>query len=430
LSLQVPGQESFINILKTSSLALGIVLASLGVQAAEVDPLANPPSPAFPGQTNAPAPAISSSYKVEVLASGLDRPRALVALPDGKLLVADGKGEVRVVGPEGGMSDPIPGMPPVRSVGGRGLMDISPAADFEQSRLVYMAFPAPPAGQRGGPVSADFRAQVQARGEVFQIDKIARARLKDDNSGFENVEYIADLPARRLVHSPDGKLYLSTMGFGIAFANADQEVQKLDSVIGKMLRINDDGSIPQDNPYYGRESARGEIWSWGHRDPDGAMIHPQTGELWTIEHGPMGGDELNRILPGKNYGWPYVSYGKNYDGTEVGPSQRTGVEQPLYYFFPSRALSGLMMYTGDLFPAWQGDIFIGTMSPTQGKFLVRLEMDGTKVLEEEHLLVDRHRRVRDMVQGADGALYVLTDSEDNDDLNRHFPGEVLRLTPR
>ena len=146
----------------------------------------------------------------------------------------------------------------------------------------------------------------------------------------------------------------------------------------------------------------------------------------------MGGDELNIIRAGKNYGWPIITYGKNYDGTEIGHTYQYGMEQPLYYWFPSLALSGLMMYTGDLFPAWRGDIFIGTMSPSQGKFLVRLQMggdNGRRVVAEEHLLVDHDRRVRDVTQGPDGALYVLTDSEDNDDLDRHFPGEVLRLTP-
>ena len=410
-------------------------LTSLGasalVMAAEaVDPLANPPTPAFEGQTNAPAPDAVSQYKVEVLASGLVRPRTLLALPDGNLLVADGKGDVRLVNNAGGLSRPLRGMPPVRSVDGRGLQDIAPAADFAQSRIIYMAFPAPPGRQRGGEVSLQNRARAVERGDVFQVDKIARARLKDDNSGFEELEYIADLPGRRIVAAPDGTLFITTMGFGVGNTDMSNEVQKLNSLYGKMLRINADGSIPEDNPFYGRTLVRQEIYSWGHRDPDGAMINPQTGELWTVEHGPMGGDELNRILPGKNYGWPLVTYGKNYDGTEIGPSARTGVEQPLYYFFPSRALSGLMMYTGNLFPDWQGDIFFGTMSPTQGKFLVRLQMDGDKVVTEEHLLVDRDRRVRDVVQGADGALYVLTDSEDNDALDRHFAGEVLRLTPQ
>lgn len=416
----------------TNLLFLTSLLAAGFASGAEVDPFANPPTPAFDGQTSAPAPAIASNYRVEVIASGLVRPRSLVVLPDGNLLVADGRGDLRLVSPESGMSAPLPGMPPVRSVGGRGLMDVKKAVDFDTSRVLYLAYPAPPPGQAGGEVSAAERTRAVQEGTLFQVDRIARARLSADNSRLENLEVIAELPARRLLPAPDGTLFVTTMGFGVGNSDASREVQSLASPRGKMLRINTDGTIPADNPFYGRSLVRQEIYSWGHRDPDGAMIHPRTGELWTIEHGPMGGDELNRILPGRNYGWPLVSYGKNNDGSRIGPSARTGIEQPLYYWFPSLALSGLMMYTGNLFPDWQGDVFLGTMSPSQGKFLVRLEMggeNGDRVVAEEHLLVDRDRRVRDVVQGVDGALYVLTDSEDNDALGRNFPGEILRLTP-
>lgn len=408
-----------------------LALSQSGLAAsAEVDPLANPPTPAFEGQTGAPAPERASRINVEVLAGGLYRPRALVALPNGDLLVADGAGDLRIVKTVGGISEPIPGMPTVRSAGGRGFQDISPAVDIAQSRQIFMAYPAPPPGETEGEVSMERRNAASTSGELFQVDTIAVATLNENFSGIEKVEHIAELPGRRLVQAPDGTLYISTMGFGLAFVEHREAVQRLDSPLGKMLRINADGSIPNDNPFSGRSLVRQDIYSWGHRDPDGMMIHPDTGELWTIEHGPMGGDELNRILPGRNYGWPYVTYGKNYDGTEIGPSDRTGVEQPRYYFFPSRALSGLMKYTGSLFPEWQGDIFIGAMSPTQGKFLVRLDMDGDKVISEEHLLVERDRRVRDVVQGIDGAVYVLTDSEDSPDTGRVFDGEVLRLTPR
>jgi aldose sugar dehydrogenase len=407
---------------------LTIVLSPAIFAANAVDPFANPPTPAYEGQTGAPAPEIASSYQVEVLATGLVKPRSLEVLPDGNLLVADGRGDLRLISPETGMSDPIPGMPPVRSVNDRGLADIALANDFASSRQFFIAYPAPPPGEPGGPSSAEERTRAVEQGETFQVNQIVRAQLSTDNSRVENVEVITELPSRRIMPAPDDTLYISTVGAG----GNKTEVQKLNSLVGKMMRINTDGSIPEDNPFYGRSLVRQEIFSWGHRDPDGAMIHPETGELWTIEHGPMGGDELNRIVPGNNYGWPFVTYGKNYDGTEIGPSARTHVEQPIYYWFPSLALSGLMMYTGDMFTDWQGDIFIGAMSPSQGKFLIRLKMggeEGRTVLEEEHLLVDIDRRVRDIVQDTDGALYVLTDSEDSDDLDRHFPGEVLRLTP-
>lgn len=284
----------------------------LAAAAPAVDPLANPP-----------VPAMASSVREEVIATGLNLPRSLVALPDGNLIVSEGSGTVHVL-------------------------------------------------------------------------------------------------------RTDGTLFITTMAFNMTSALA----QNINSLNGKVLLINSDGSIPADNPYAGRTLVRQEIFSMGHRDPDGGFIHPDTGELWTIEHGPMGGDELNVIRKGKNYGWPIITYGKEYDGSELGYPSQYGMEQPLYYWFPSVAPSGLLMYTGTLFPDWQGDIFLGTMSPTQGKHLVRLEMDAEKVVEEEHLLVDNDRRVRALAQGADGALYVLTDSEANNQTNRHFAGEVLKLTPQ
>lgn len=392
---------------------------------AEVDPLANPPSPFFAEQTQAPAPKQRFTVRVGVLLKGLQQPRSLVPLPDGNLLVTEGVGHVRVIRPDGSVSDPLPGMPPIRSVNGRSMNDFIADVNFAENRVVYFTYQAPPPGEDGGPVSAEAAARAAAAGEVFQLPRVARARLAEDLSRIDNVEIIGDYPGRRLASSPDGTLFITTMGHG----EMRPEVQKLSALAGKVLRINSDGSIPENNPYYGRSLVKQEIYSYGHRDPDGAFIHPETAELWLVEHGPMGGDELNVIRPGNNYGWPIATYGKNYDGTEIAPSQRTGTQQPLYYWFPSVATSGLMMYTGNLFPQWQGNLFLGTMSPTQGKYLVRLVMDGEKVQAEEHLLSYRDRRVRAVAQGADGALYVLTDSEDNDQLGRRFSGEVLKLTP-
>lgn len=391
----------------------------------EVDPFANPPSPAFEGQTAAPAPQQSSSFEMEVLVSDLTRPRSLVVLPDGNLLVAEGAGSVRVILPDGSLSEPLSGMPPVRSVDDRGFSDFVLDAAFADNRRVYFTYLAPPPGEAGGPMTVQDRTNATELGVPFQIPQVATGRLSEDLSQIEDVQVIAEITGRRLISAPDGTLYITTVGAG----GARPEVQDLTTLTGKVLRINGDGSIPEDNPFYGRSIPRQEIFAIGHRDPDGGFIHPETGELWTIEHGPMGGDELNIIRPGQNSGWANVSYGKNYDGTEIGPSALTGTEQPLYYWFPSVAPSGLMMYTGDLFPEWQGNLFLGTMSPTQGKFLVRLIMDGETVVAEEHLLVEHDRRVRFIAQGTDGALYVLTDSEDNNETDRHFVGEVLKLTP-
>ncbi len=393
--------------------------------AAPVDPLANPPTPAFAGQTKASAPAAPALIKQQVLATDLKLPRSLVALPDGNLIVTEGVGTVRILSPDGKLSQPLPGMPEILSVAGRSMNDFIIDAKFSENRVVYFTYEAPVKGQKGGARTAQERDAAAAKGEVFQVDQVARATLAKDLSRIENVQVIGVIKGRRMVSKADGTLFISTEAFGTSSALA----QNPESLAGKFLRINGDGSIPADNPFAGRGMVKPEIFTMGHRDPDGMTIHPVTGEVWAIEHGPMGGDELNIIRKGKNYGWPIITYGKEYDGTEIGYSQRYGFEQPLYYWFPSVAPSGLLIYNGSLFAGWQGDVLIGTMSPTQGKFLVRLKMSGEKVVSEEHLLVANDRRVRSLAQGADGAIYVLTDSEDNNQSNRHFPGQVLKLTP-
>jgi len=417
-----------INKLAVTMFFMMVAVSNLTLAAAApaVDPLANPPAPAFAGQTAAPPPAIPSIFKEEVIATNLNLPRSLVVLPDGNLLVTEGSGTVRILTPEGTLSEPLSGMPDILSVAGRSMNDVVLDANFAENRRVFFTYLAPAPGQKGGVRTAEERAAAAEKNITFQIDQVAQALLKVDNSGFENLKVIAAIPGRRLIAAPDDNLYISTM----AFNETSSLAQNINSVYGKFLRIKSDGSIPQDNPYAAQSFLRQEIFSMGHRDPDGAFIHPKTGELWAIEHGPMGGDELNIIRAGKNYGWPVITYGKEYDGTELGYTSLTGMQQPLYYWFPSVAPSGLMMYTGSLFADWQGDIFLGTMSPTQGKFLVRLELEGEKVVAEEHLLIANDRRIRSLVQGTDGALYVLTDSEDNNLTNRHFPGEVIKLTPR
>jgi aldose sugar dehydrogenase len=407
------------------TLTLSLLVSSTAVSAAAVDPYANPPSPVFAGQTMAPTPEQASSIEVEVLVTGLQLPRSLVALPDGNMIMAEGSGEVRIIGRDGTLSERLEGMPAIRSVAGRSLADFIIDTNFAENRRVYFTYQAPPAGEAGGVKTAEDRNNAAEQGAVFQINQIATARLSADLRRVEDVQIISDIPGRRLISAPDGTLYITTVGAG----GNRPAVQDLATVLGKVLRINPDGSIPANNPLAGGTSSRQEIFEIGHRDPDGGFIHPQTGELWMIEHGPMGGDEINIIRSGQNSGWPDVTYGKNYDGTEIGPSTGTGTEQPLYYWFPSVAPSGLMMYTGDLFPQWQGNIFLGTMSPTEGKYLVRLIMDNEAVVAEEHLLVGNDRRVRTITQGTDGALYVLTDSEDNNQTNRHFVGQVLKLTP-
>lgn len=418
-------------VIVSCSLFLGMFLgfsSTLSQAQSQVDPLANPPTPAFAGQTGAPKPkAQSDFFKVDLILSDLQGPRSLVVLPDGKLLVVEGAGRALIINEDGSVSAPIAGMPPIRSVNGRSLGDFIIDKNFAENRRVFLSYNAPPSGEAGGPKTVDESRAAAAAGKVFQVPKIATATLSQDYSRLENVKEIADIPGRRLVSTADGKLFITTVG---ALDNRPQ-VQDLSSYLGKVLRINADGSIPKDNPFVGNKEAKAEIFAIGHRDPDGAFIHPQTGELWTIEHGPMGGDELNVVRAGQNSGWPVNTYGKNYDGTEIGPSNGgAGMTQPLYYWFPSVAPSSLMMYTGNVFPQWSGNVFLGTMSPTQGKFIARLKMDGEKVVEEEHLLVGHDRRVRALAQGRDGAIYVLTDSENNNQTNRHFAGEVLKLSPK
>jgi len=389
------------------------------------------PTPAFAGQTNAPPPKQISTFKVRKLMGGLNAPRSLAVLPDGDILVAEGAGTVRIIHQDGSISDPISGMPAIRSVMGRSMNDFILDANFSNNRRVFLAYSAPPDGEPGGPKTAADREAWAAQPESvrqakpFQIARVASAYLSEDNSRLEDVRVLYNAIGRRLVSTGDGQLFITTWGYG----EQRPLVQKLDNTIGKILRINADGTIPTDNPFISREGAIPAIYSYGHRDPDGAFINPETGMLWNIEHGPMGGDEINIVRPGGNYGWPEVTYGRNYDGTSITElTQRPDTIQPVYYWYPSVAPSGLMLYTGDMFPEWKGNIFAGTMSPTQGKFLVRLVMKGDKVVAEEHLLTNRDRRVRFVAQGNDGALYVLTDSEDNDKTNRHFKGEVLRLS--
>lgn len=395
-----------------------------------VDPFADPPTPAFMGQTHAPLPATPSKINQQVIASDLQSPRSLMALPDGRLLVAEGEGRVRILSPDGKFSPPLAGMPQMLSVGGRSLGDFVLDADFANNRRVFFSYLAPAPGQKAGPHSAEERDRALERGEPFQLERLASARLSDDATALENVQTIAEVWGRRLLSAPDGTLYVSTMAFDLAIREQRPLAQNIKSLRGKVLRFNADGTIPADNPFANRTGTDPAIFTIGHRDPDGLALHPLTGEVWEIEHGPMGGDEVNRLVPGANYGWPLVTYGKNYDGTRIGYSSLYGIEEPRYYWYPSVAPSGLLFYTGSLFPDWQENLFVGTMSPTQGKFLVRLVLEDGKVVGEEHLLTDHDRRIRALAQGADGALYVMTDSENNPEGGRVFDGEVIRVTPQ
>ena len=344
---------------------------------------------------------------VTVMAEGLDHPWALAFLPNGSALVTEKAGQLRLMAPDGTLSEPIAGVPEVDARDQGGLLDVAIDPAFSENRLVYLSFSEP--GRDGTNSTA-----------------VARGTLNADQTALENVEVIFSqkpkLPSTqhfgsRLVFDGNGHLFV-TLGER-SQARFRGQAQDLDSHLGKVVRINRDGSVPEDNPFVGQEGALPEIWSYGHRNIQSAAINPESGVLWEIEHGPRGGDELNIPEAGKNYGWPIVSFGVNYSGTPVGSgeSDGPGFEDAIYQWTPVIAPSGMAFYSGDAFPAWQGDLFVGGLRSTA---LVRLELDGNRVTHEERILDDAGLRIRDVQEGPDGALYLVTD-EDN--------GQVLRLAP-
>ena len=346
-----------------------------------------------------PAPA---DVRLVTVASGLEHPWGLAFLPDGRFLVTERPGSLRIVDRDGRIGPPLEGVPKVDAVNQGGLLDVVLDPGFAKNRMVYLSYTEPREGGNGTTV---------ARGVLGE-------------AGLSGVQVIfRQLPAisgghhfgSRLVFGRDGTLFVT---LGDRGSGRDQ-AQTLDNHIGKIVRINADGSVPSDNPFVGRKGALPEIWSYGHRNVQGAALHPATGELWANEHGPKGGDELNRVLPGRNYGWPVVTYGKEYSGLKISASGTApGMESPLHYWVPSIATSGLMFYTGERFPDWRGDAFVGGLKSQQ---LVRLRIEGERVAQEDRLLRgDVRDRVRDVRQGPDGDIYLLTDEMD---------GRLLRLEP-
>ena len=388
---------------------------------------------AFPNQTKAPAPARPSRYAVETVASGLDHPWALQFLPSGELLVTERVGNLRLVTRDGRIGPPIEGLPAVRVVAAEGLHDVVLDPQFAANRTIYFTYFAPPPGEAGGPFPNErFQAWQKQTPAIRALsapgfERVASARLSDDGRRVEDVTVILEGGNRRLVFGRDGTLFVTAStpaGFDIPIDNLPQD---LSSFHGKVLRINKDGSIPRDNPYAAprgadpvRNNTRPDIWASGLKDPEGAAIHPTTGVLWTVEHGPKGGDEINIARRGANLGYPVISYGVQYSDQKIGDglTARIGLQQPVYFWVPSIGPSGMTFYTGDLFPQWRGNLFVGAMP---GKHLVRLVLDRERVTAEEKLLTDLDQRIRDVRQGPDGALWVLTD-EDN--------GRILRIVPR
>ena len=362
--------------------------------------------PAFAGQTRACAERSNVPFDVVVLTKGLAQPWAVEPLPNGDLLVTEKPGRMRIITAKGELHEPIAGVPAVDSGGQGGLLDVALSPKFPSDSTVFWSYTEP---REGGNATSVARGVLTAdRSRLTDVRVVFRALpVYDGNKHFGS----------RLAFGTDGMLYV-TLG-----DRSDKpmrpQAQRLDSHMGKILRIEPDGSVPRDNPFVGRGGARPEIWSLGHRNIQAAAFDAE-GRLWEVEHGTRGGDELNLIERGKNYGWSEVAYGIEYSGQPIPNSvtAREGTQQPVYYWDPVIAPSGMQFYSGDAFPAWRGSLFIGGMRALS---LVRLSLDGTKVKGEEHLLTDRGQRIRDVRQGPDGALYVVTDAAN---------GELWKIAPR
>ncbi len=344
---------------------------------------------------------MSATVQVQTVVRGLEHPWGLALLPDGRMLVTERPGRLRVVDREGRLSEPLAGVPQVLAQGQGGLLDVALSPAFAQDRLVYLSLAEPGEGGAGTAVA---RGRLGERG--LEATTVIWRQVPKVGGG--------NHWGSRLVFRTDGTLFVTT---GDRFAQRER-AQDLSVTIGKVVRINADGSIPRDNPFVGRTDARHDIWSYGHRNIQAAARHPQTGQLWTVEHGARGGDELNHPEAGKNYGWPVITYGVDYSGARIGEgTAKAGMEQPVYYWDPGIAPSGMTFYTGDAFPQWKGNAFIGSLTPG---LLVRLVLEDGRVTREERYLADLRERIRDVRQGPDGLLYVLTDSRD---------GRVLRIVP-
>lgn len=350
-------------------------------------------------------PSSAGNVTVETVASGLVHPWSLAFLPDGRMLVSERPGRMRIVTRDGKLSAPLTGVPQVFARSQGGLLDVALDRGFAQNGTIYFSYAEP---FDGGGRTALARARLDASGTpgLTDVKVIYRQHGPASRGGHFG---------GRIAQGADSHLFLTN---GEHFTGRDM-AQTLDNDLGKIVRIAPDGAAPKDNPFVSKASARPEIWSLGHRNPQGLAINPTDGKLWAQEHGPMGGDEINIIVPGHNYGWPLVSYGVNYDGTPVGSvkDKMAGMDDSVWHWTPSIAPSGMTFITGDLFKSWEGSLINGAL---KFQMIVRLEIKGDKVVKEERLLQGLHERIRDVRQGPDGALYLLTDNS---------AGRILRLAP-
>jgi len=355
-----------------------------------------------PAQRSPTPPSTEGVVRAETVAQGLVHPWALAFLPDGRMLVTERPGRLRIVTLDGQVSEPLAGVPAVYARGQGGLLDVALDPRFAENRLVYLSYAEPGEGNLAGTAVARGRL---GEGRLEDVRVIYRQQPKVPGGGHYG---------SRLVFARDGLLFI-TQGDRMAYRDS---AQSLSAGMGKIMRIHPDGTVPRDNPFLGRAGALPEIWSYGHRNVQAAALHPETGQLWTGEHGARGGDELNDPQAGRNYGWPVITYGVDYSGARIGEgTAREGMEQPVYYWDPVIAASGMAFYTGDVYPGWRGSLFIGSMTPGA---LVRLELAGGRVSKEERYLGELRERIRDVQQGPDGHLYLVTDNP---------AGRVLKVVP-
>ncbi|AZS21883.1 MULTISPECIES: PQQ-dependent sugar dehydrogenase [unclassified Caulobacter] len=403
--------------LLTASAALAAALAACGPAPAQPGqagapvesraPNAPEQKPAFAGQTRAPGLNSAISGQYQTLASGLDHPWGMAFLPTGEILVTERAGRLRVYGKDGKLSPAVTGLPAIYAQGQGGLLGVAIDPDYAKNGLVYWSYAEETDGVNGTAVARG-KLALGAAPKVDDVQVIWRQTPKMASA----LHF-----GGRLVFGRDGKLFITTGERSIPAGRV--QAQNLDGTLGKVVRINADGSIPSDNPFVNTAGAKPDIWSLGHRNIQSATLDAQ-GRLWTVEHGARGGDELNRPEPGKNYGWPLITYGEEYSGKPIseGATQKAGLEQPVYYWDPVIAPSGMALYNGALFPALKGSLLIGSM---REQHVARLVLKDDKVVGEERLFADIGGRVRDVSVGPDGAIYVLTDEED---------GKLIRITPK
>ncbi len=341
------------------------------------------------------------SFTVETVVEGLENPWSVDFLPDGRILVTERPGRLRIVD-NGQLSEPVKGLPKVKAKGQGGLLDIALDPSFADNQILYFSYSA--ADKTG--IGTEVASAKLVENELTQVKVLFKALPKSRGGNHFG---------SRLLIDKEGKLFIT-----LGERGTKERAQDIDDHAGSLIRINTDGTIPKDNPFINNPVAKPEIYTYGNRNIQGIAMHPDTGEVWTIEHGPQGGDELNLMKPGVNYGWPIITYGVNYViGTKIGEgTEKTGMAQPIHYWVPSIASSSLLFYTGAQFSEWQGNAFISSLVFGQ---LVRLEMKGNKVLKEERLLSGDFGRIREVQQGRDGYLYFITDDT---------RGKLYRITPR